>query len=265
MSRHQDRSGNTSDYGRQTTAEMSAFPYGLDCAYPTHDLIATYRRTCDLACINDYARTPDSNTELASIELLKETFNKSIKYGLKQLIESGRFERAQIENEVGPCRSFIHSERVLYTKTHLPAEVTFIAEMTNRNNEWVNLSPFGWVRHSDGPVFTKVTAPLRDPWRYRSELLYSKAAFAEEVAAIRAAPMGFVLGFTGRSFLVESAFHHIAEKLRPRAIYHSSITSLAIRPTSDVSVELTATLPEAGACEAHISYDRQTAKVSVGP
>lgn len=264
MSRHQDRSGNTSDFGRQTTTGMSALPYGSDCEYPTHDLIAIYRRTCDLACINGYAGTPDDTIELASIELLKETFNKSIKYGLEQLIESGRFERTQIETEVGPCRSFIHSERVLYKKAHLPAEVTFIAEMTNRNNEWVNPSPFGWVRHADALVFTQISAPLRDPWRYRSELLYSEAAFAAEVEAIRAAPMGFVLGFAGRSFLVESAFHHIAEKLRPRAIYHSSITSLAIRQTSDVSVELTATLPEAGACEVHLKYDRQTAKVSVG-
>lgn len=264
MSRYQDKSADTSDYGRQSTGEVSALPSGSEFQYPTHHLIAIYRLACDLACTNSHANAPSKNTEHASIERLKQTFHKSLKYVLEQLVENGRFERSQIENEVGPCRSFIHSERVLYKKTHLPAEVTFIAEMNNRNNEWVNLSPFGWVRHSDGPVFTQVFAPLNDPCHFRSELLYSEAAFAEEVAAIRTAPMEFVLGFAGRSFLIETAFHHIAMRLR-RVIYHSGITSLAIRATSDVSVEITATLPEAGTCDVHLNYCRQTAKVSVGP
>lgn len=263
MTGYEDKSRTSRDFGLEIAAEVSLYPYNLDISYPTDNLIANYRRACDLASVDGYARMPEDFIELESVDRLKSTYASSIKYNLEQLIANGRFERAQIENTVGPCRSFIHSERVIYQGTHLPADITFVAEMTNKANEWVNFSPFGWVRHSDGPVFTQVSAPLRDPWRFRSELLYSEAAFAEELAAIRAAPMEFVLGFAGRSFLVETAFHHLVEKLRPRPIYHSSITSFAITQTSDSTVEVTATLPEAGTCEVHLSYDRETAKVSV--
>jgi hypothetical protein len=264
MNKHLDKSGDTTRR-QATVAEVLGPTCNSELQHPTHNLITIYRRTCDNACIDSHAGAPEEDFERESIEVLKDTFAKSLRYNLEQLVENGRFTQGQIERVVGPSRKFTHSERVLYKKTHLPAEITFISEMTNRNNEWVNLSPFGWVRHATAPVFTQVSALLAEPQRYRSELLYSEAAFAEEISAIKAAPMGFVLGFAGRSFLVETAFHHITQSRRPLTIYHSSITSCTIRETSDVSVKFIAAISGAGTCVVHLGYDHQTARVSVVP
>jgi hypothetical protein len=152
---------------------------------------------------------------------------------------------------------------VLYGKMGLPPEVTFIAKMINRNNESINLSPFGWTRHSGGPVVTQVRAQLEEPLRYKSELLYSEEAFGEELTAIRASPMNLVLGIEGRSFLVESAFHYIAKNSHSRAIYHSGVTSLKIRQTSDESAELIAILSAVGERKVRLTRDPKTAKISV--
>jgi hypothetical protein len=251
------------DLGRNTGLDIALSSLTTKVRNPTRDLLASYLRACRSTCGSGLAKEPESPIEHDSIDQLKNTFRKSVSYDLENLIRTGRFEQAHVDNSVRPTRRFIHSEHILYHAAHTPAEVTFLAEMNNKSHEWVNLSPFGWIKHSQGPVFTQVIAPLQEPFRYRVNLLYSQAAFMEELEAIKRTPMQFVLGIAGRSFIVESALQHIAQRTQLNCMPHSSVSALSVNHVAKTTVEITASLSCVGKSKVSLSLSPRTATISI--
>jgi hypothetical protein len=73
--------------------------------------------------------------------------------------------------------------------------------------------------------------------------------------------MEFVLGFAGRSFLIETALRHIAEHVHPRPWYHSGISSLCITSTDRSTAEFNVRLQHSGAFRLNLSRDPETAVI----